>query len=314
MEANQEVLRTYVKNCNILDAYIDVFSANFTKIPELISTVVKIYNKKEERLLKDPVTNRMYKEIDDLVDFEERNKLCAKLNADLLEFTDLFVQSVLLSVKAENDIEYFDEEAHCLANAYESAYDEDCYIEVEDKVFLAREKRILSLFEKLPQSEIEKEYLLLYNVYNSRCSYIQALVERIIAHKGFKKAIKITADTMDALNENFKENGVERLENLEQETVRKRKERFLEISATMSRADLEVCYKEMCDIMLGKMVEAELYLLNLRQICDIKEYELIQSETKDFIDLMHFPERAIKNKSVLADAKAFFKELFNRKD
>lgn len=295
METNQEVLQTYIKNGYLLDAYVDVFSTYFAKITKIVSKTTKAYNKSRERLLKDPIADRMHKEIDGITDFEERNRFCAKLNADLLEYIDLFVQSVLSSARVKDNAEYFDEEALRLANAYEFCYDEGYYIEVDDRVLLEREKRIFATFDKLSSSEIKKEYLLLYNAYSSRCSYIQVLVERITEHKGFNTAIRITADVMDELEKGFQADIVKLLENGGQELMRSRKEKLLGLFATLSHENLEACYKEMCNVMLAVMLATKMYLQSLHHVCTQKECDLIQSETKSFIEMMHFPDRVLKN-------------------
>lgn len=295
METNQEVLQTYIKNGYLLDAYVDVFSTHFTKITKLISKTTKAYNKHSERLLKDPIAGRMHKKIDGITDLEEQNRFCTKLNTDLVEYIDLFVQSVLSSAKVKDNAEYFCEEALHLANAYEFCCDEGYYVEVDDRVLLEREKRIFATFDKLSSSEIEKEYLLLYNAYNSRCSYVQALVERVVEHKRLNTAIKITADVMDELERGFPSGIIRFLEDGGQELMHSRKDKFLGLFTTMSHEALEACYKEMCDIMLAAMLETKMYLQSLRHVCTQEECELIRSETKSFVEMMHFPDRVSKN-------------------
>lgn len=286
----------YNSACVYLDAFTDVCSATFENLPDVVNAVNKSYNNKGDHILTDPVNNKMRDELAKAEGTSEYqtmlNTLCNEMDSYIGEMSEF-----ILSIVGEARIAYILNEAQTLASAYENVYDENYYVDVEDSVILEREKRILSLFEKLSPAEVEKEYLLFYNVYNSKCDYIKSLTERIWENKGSDDMLKLTTETEDELKKIFEEHHMEHLEDWDQNIVRGRKEKFLDLSSTMSHEDLEICYKEMCDIMLGKMNELNILLNNLYQICTLEEYELIQEQAQNFINAMYFPDKVLENLS-----------------
>lgn len=304
----QITIAKYNSACVYSDAFLDVCAATFDNLSDVINAVYKSYNSKGDHILTDPVNNKMR---DELAKIEGTPEYQTMLNT-LYNEMDSYIGEMsefVLSIVGEARMAYVLNEAQTLASAYENVYDEDYYVDVENSILLEREKRILSLFEKLSPAEVEKEYLLFYNVYNSKCDYIKTLTEKILENKGSDDMLKIATDTANELKQFFKENHVEHLENWDQNAIRGRKEKFLDLSLTMSHEDLEICYKEMCDIMLGKMKETEMLFDNLHQICTPEEYDLIQEQTQNLINAIYFPDRILDDLS--EEEQALLDDLFD---
>lgn len=251
----------YVTLKKYMDALKDELSSSCGNSEEIFNCIAEKYkNNGKTHVVLDPSNDkRKIKEILESLDNDVRKGMLCE---DIKEFTEAFYDE-LAFIYGEKNATYLAEEAKRLVDSYDNCYDEDDYVCVHPDVLLARRNRIVSEFDILTSSEIENEYLLMYNAYTSEircCDLFDKMLCSLSNEDDVSRAMLASSANFV---EKMKQDGTLHLTEWTPQAVYIRKEIFLDLISHMDCEDAMECYKEICDVWLSRTQFNEMF----RQEC-----------------------------------------------
>lgn len=284
MNSLNESKRNYVHQCNLLKSYCDVLSGSCSNMNEFVELA--------EKLAENPLNNLMLDNLDSLNDASKVDSMTQNVS-DFLRI----LKDVVELPFGKSNAEYIESFSQILCDAYENSYIENSYLSIPDDYVLARIQRILNDFTSLSAGEIEKEYLLLYNLFSSIANYINILNEvgTVMFTDLYSTFSKSMSNAKEKWSKILNENDVAYLQNWTNEDIYKRKERFLDLDSKISNDELRVCYQEMCDIYSSRYALKSLILQELCSNFHAEDVDILLKETFQKIDTVFFPEKILEN-------------------
>ena len=240
-----------------MDALKDELSSSCGNSEEIFNCIAEKYkNNGKTHVVLDPSNDkRKIKEILESLDNDVRKGMLCE---DIKEFTEAFYDELAFIYGEKNAI-YLAEEAKRLVDSYDNCHDEDDYVYVHPDVILARRSRIVDEFESLSKSEIEKEYLLMYNAYTSSLRYNSMLYNTMISLSDVEDILKAIYATPEIYSNKTGQESASRFLQWTPKKVHNLKEKFLKTIANMDHESAKVCYMEISDIWLGTVQLGETF-------------------------------------------------------
>lgn len=187
---------------------------------------------------------------------------------DIKEFTEAIYDEVCV-LYGEQNADYIAEEAKKLVNNYNNGYDENDYVDIHPDVILARRSRIVDEFELLSNSEIEKEYLLMYNSYTSALRYNSLFENELVSLTSEEAVCNVVCTTASKYSRKMEEENTTHLLQWNSKSVHNLKERFLDLIPQMNKEKAKACYMEMSDIWLTTVQLNEMLIDDCRDTEEI---------------------------------------------
>ncbi len=247
----------YVTLKKYMDALKDELSSSCGNSEEIFNCIAEKYkNNGKTHVVLDPDNDK--RKIEEILESPDNDVRKGMLCEDIKEFTEAFYDELAFIYGEKNAI-YLAEEAKRLVDSYDNCYDEDDYVYVHPDVILARRSRIVDEFESLSKSEIEKEYLLMYNAYTSSLRYNSMLYNTMISLSDAEDILKAIYATPEIFSSKTGQESTSRFLQWTPKKVHDLKEKFLKTIANMDHESARVCYMEISDIWLGTVQLGETF-------------------------------------------------------
>lgn len=268
--------KDYAKECAVLKDYMDAMidelrSACGNDESIFDSTLADINEAFKENgnahILMQPALEKteMKQMIESSVESDVRKGILCE---DIKEFTEAIYDEMRV-LYGEQNADYIAEEAKKLVNSYNNGYDENDYVDVHPDVILARRSRIVDEFELLSNSEIEKEYLFMYNSYTSALRYNSLFENELVSLTSEEAVCNVVSTTASKYSRKMEEENTAHLLQWNPKSVHDLKERFLDLIPQMDKEKAKICYMEMSDIWLTTMQLNEMLIDDCRDTEEI---------------------------------------------
>lgn len=249
------VIEKYDVLVSFMDAMIDELNASCSNADEILNYVDREYDKMGSHVVACP--NKEKNKHIPILDSGEETYINLLFD-DIQSYTEL-IYDRMKTYSSEKAADFLVSEAKSLANSYVNSHDENDFVSVHPDVLLARRDRIVSEFEDLTSSEIENEYLLMYNAYTSeirRCDLFDKMLCSLSNEDDVSRAMLASSANFV---EKMEQDGALHLTEWTPQTIHERKETFLNLIPDMNCEDAETCYKEICDVWLSRTQLNEMF-------------------------------------------------------
>ena len=284
-------MKKYLALISFMDAMIDELNASCSNADEILDYVDREYDKMGPHAVACP--NKKKSKQFAILDSGEEAYIDL-LFEDIQSYTELIYDRMKV-YSSEKAADYLVSEAKSLANSYVNSHDENDFVSVHPDDLLARRNRIVSEFEDLTSSEIENEYLLMYNAYTSeirRCDLFDKMLCSLSNEDDVSRAMLASSASFV---EKMEQDGAPHLAEWTPQAVYIRKEIFLDLISHMDCEDAMTCYKEICDVWLSRTQFNEMFKQECINVVGqdvvaeadrmVKEQIAKDSVTKDMADM-----------------------------
>lgn len=248
-------MQKYLTLISFMDAMIDELYSSCSNADEILDYVDREYDKMGTHAVACPNKNKS-QHLTILNSDEEA--YINLLFEDIQSYTEL-IYDRMKAYSSEKAADFFVSEAKSLADSYMNCSDENDFVSVHPDVLLARRNRIVSEFDILTSSEVENEYLLMYNAYTSeirRCDLFDKMLCSLSNEDDVSRAMLASSANFV---EKMKQDGAPHLAEWTPQDIHERKESFLYLISEMNSEDAMVCYKEICDVWLSRTQLTEMF-------------------------------------------------------
>lgn len=248
-------MQKYLILISFMDAMIDELNSSCSNADEILDYVDREYDKMGTHAVACPNKNKSKHLV--ILDSDEEAYINL-LFEDIQNYTEL-IYDRMKAYSSEKAADFFVSEAKSLADSYMNCNDENDFVSVHPDVLLARRNRIVSEFDILTSSEIENEYLLMYNAYTSeirRCDLFDKMLCSLSNEDDVSRAMLASSANFV---EKMKQDGAPHLAEWTPQDIHERKESFLYLISEMNSEDAMVCYKEICDVWLSRTQLTEMF-------------------------------------------------------
>lgn len=303
-------MQKYLTLISFMDAMIDELNSSCSNADEILDYVDREYDKMGTHAVACPNKNKSKHLV--ILDSDEEAYINL-LFEDIQNYTEL-IYDRMKAYSSEKAADFFVSEAKSLADSYMNCNDENDFVSVHPDVLLARRNRIVSEFDILTSSEIENEYLLMYNAYTSeirRCDLFDKMLCSLSNEDDVSRAMLASSANFV---EKMKQDGAPHLAEWTPQDIHERKESFLYLISEMSSEDAMVCYKEICDVWLSRTQLTEMFkeecVNNFGLDVVNKAFQNMNRQiAKDFVE-KDMPDEEIEA-SLTSDEKDTLSDLFD---
>lgn len=303
-------MQKYLTLISFMDAMIDELNASCSNADEILDYVDREYDKMGTHAVACPNKNKSKHLV--VLDSDEEAYINL-LFEDIQNYTEL-IYDRMKAYSSEKAADFFVSEAKSLADSYMNCNDENDFVSVHPDVLLARRNRIVSEFDILTSSEIENEYLLMYNAYTSeirRCDLFDKMLCSLSNEDDVSRAMLVSSANFV---EKMEQDGASHLAEWTPQAVYIRKEIFLDLISHMDCEDAMTCYKEICDVWLSRTQLTEMFkeecVNNFGLETVNKAFQNMNRQiAKDFVE-KDMPDEEIEA-SLTSDEKDTLSDLFD---
>lgn len=303
-------MQKYLTLISFMDAMIDELNSSCSNADEILDYVDREYDKMGTHAVACPNKNKSKHLV--ILDSDEEAYINL-LFEDIQNYTEL-IYDRMKAYSSEKAADFFVSEAKSLADSYMNCNDENDFVSVHPDVLLARRNRIVSEFNILTSSEVENEYLLMYNAYTSeirRCDLFDKMLCSLSNEDDVSRAMLASSANFV---EKMKQDGAPHLAEWTPQAVYIRKEIFLDLISHMDCEDAMTCYKEICDVWLSRTQLTEMFkeecVNNFGLETVNKAFQNMNRQiAKDFVE-KDMPDEEIKA-SLTSDEKDTLSDLFD---
>lgn len=303
-------MQKYLTLISFMDAMIDELNSSCSNADEILDYVDREYDKMGTHAVACPNKNKSKHLV--ILDSDEEAYINL-LFEDIQNYTEL-IYDRMKAYSSEKAADFFVSEAKSLADSYMNCNDENDFVSVHPDVLLARRNRIVSEFNILTSSEVENEYLLMYNAYTSeirRCDLFDKMLCSLSNEDDVSRAMLASSANFV---EKMKQDGAPHLAEWTPQAVYIRKEIFLDLISHMDCEDAMTCYKEICDVWLSRTQLTEMFkeecVNNFGLETVNKAFQNMNRQiAKDFVE-KDMPDEEIEA-SLTSDEKDTLSDLFD---